>query len=387
MFEKYPNIKVFLVGGAVRDSLMGRTVKDHDFVVVHATSEQMVEAGFQQVGADFPVFLDSRGREFALARQERKVGSGYHGFEVDFNPSVTLKDDLYRRDLTINTLAQEVVDWDSNGDPILSQTIIDYFGGMDDLHCQELRHVSDAFAEDPLRVLRVARFRARYNFTIAEETVQLMVDIVNQGEMEKLTAERVWLEMEKAMGEPYIFDFFKTLDNVGVIDRLMPELKNVIFLKNQIEELCFGEETDQATKVASIVSSIFEDEQKVVGFWTRMKAPNHIIKNARVFWILSHSMRYGVTAKEAFEMLKKVDVLRQPDLVKENMSLLVYLMEYSFVASYVSKMINAVRAITSVRFEHLTTEEQSLKGPEIGKAMDRLRLEQIENIFNDDYVW
>ncbi len=185
-------MKIYLVGGAVRDALLGLPVKDRDWVVVGSTPQEMLDAGYQQVGRDFPVFLHPQTHEeYALARTERKSGSGYTGFTCYAAPDVTLEDDLKRRDLTINALAQ-----DDNGE------IIDPYNGLGDLQNRLLRHVSPAFGEDPLRVLRVARFAARYahlGFRIADETLTLMREMTHAGELEHLTPERVWKETESAL--------------------------------------------------------------------------------------------------------------------------------------------------------------------------------------------
>ncbi|WP_321324948.1 multifunctional CCA addition/repair protein [Thiomicrorhabdus sp.] len=210
-------MKIYLVGGAVRDALLGGKAYDHDWVVVGATPQEMLAQGFQQVGKDFPVFLHPQTKEeYALARTERKVGVGYHGFEVFSDPSVTLQDDLIRRDLTINAMAQ-----DDEGN------IIDPYGGLEDLKNRILRHVSDAFAEDPLRVLRVARFAAKlapYGFTLAEETKQLMTQMNASGELADLTPERVWQEVTKALNTEKPSVFFEVLDQVGAVEELFPEL-------------------------------------------------------------------------------------------------------------------------------------------------------------------
>ncbi len=185
-------MKTYLVGGAVRDAMLGIPVYDHDWVVVGATPADMLAQGFDQVGKDFPVFLHPKTKEeYALARMERKVGQGYHGFEMSYDPTVTLDEDLIRRDLTINAMAQ-----DSDG------TIIDPYGGQKDLEDKVLRHVSDAFEEDPLRVLRVARFAAKlapFGFTLAPETSELMQRMSASGELSALTPERVWQEVVKAL--------------------------------------------------------------------------------------------------------------------------------------------------------------------------------------------
>ncbi|CAN8142326.1 fused CCA tRNA nucleotidyltransferase/phosphohydrolase [uncultured Thiomicrorhabdus sp.] len=210
-------MQIYLVGGAVRDALLDIAVYDRDWVVVGATPQQMLDDGYQQVGKDFPVFLhpDSK-EEYALARTERKQGSGYHGFEVFAEPSVTLEDDLIRRDLTINAMAQA-----EDG------TIIDPYGGQQDLQNRVLRHVSDAFSEDPLRVLRVARFAAKlapFGFTLAQETKILMAQMVASGELAELTPERVWQEVVKVLNSAEPSRFFEVLDEVGATEVLFPEL-------------------------------------------------------------------------------------------------------------------------------------------------------------------
>jgi tRNA nucleotidyltransferase (CCA-adding enzyme) len=211
-------MKVYIVGGYVRDRLMGRPGVDHDFVVVGATHEDMVEAGFKQVGADFPVYLHPvSGDEYALARTEQKDGIGYHGFKVFSDPSVTLEEDLERRDLTINAMAREVIGWDEDGFAKLSDEIIDPFGGQADLAQGILRHVSDAFGDDPVRALRVARFRARYGFNIHPTTFELMWQMRDRGELDNLTRERVWLELSKAMMERQPQLFFDVLRDIGAL--------------------------------------------------------------------------------------------------------------------------------------------------------------------------
>tara|TARA_R110002050_G_scaffold181603_2_gene315062 strand:- start:198 stop:1430 length:1233 start_codon:yes stop_codon:yes gene_type:complete len=210
-------MKIYLVGGAVRDTLLKQTVVDKDYVVVGSSIDEMLAQGYQQVGKDFPVFLHPKTQqEYALARTERKTGNGYQGFSCDANKDVTLADDLLRRDLTINAIAQ-----DSEG------KLYDPYHGIDDIHAKVLRHVSDAFIEDPLRVLRVARFAARFHhlgFTIAAETLQLMTDIANSGELEHLTPERVWQECDKALSSQSPQIFFAVLKQCQALTVLFPEI-------------------------------------------------------------------------------------------------------------------------------------------------------------------
>ena len=204
-------MKSYIVGGAVRDELLGLPVKDRDWVVVGATPEEMVAAGFKPVGKDFPVFLHPVTKEeYALARTERKSGRGYKGFTVHAAPDVTLEDDLRRRDLTINAIAK-----DENG------KLIDPFGGQEDLRQGVLRHVSDAFAEDPVRILRVARFAARFNFLVHKTTAALIRRMVASGETDYLVPERVWQEFAKGLLEAYPARMFEVLKSGGL--KLFPE--------------------------------------------------------------------------------------------------------------------------------------------------------------------
>lgn len=210
-------LQVYRVGGAVRDALLGWSVKDTDWVVVGATEGDMQRRGFRAVGRDFPVFLHPQSQEeFALARTERKSGHGYTGFIVHASPDVTLEEDLARRDLTINAMAESA-----------DGQLVDPFGGQADLEMRLLRHVSQAFVEDPLRVLRTARFLARYamlGFTIAPDTMTLMTQLSTSGELGHLVSERVWVETEKALAEPTPGVYFRTLEECGALAVLMPEL-------------------------------------------------------------------------------------------------------------------------------------------------------------------
>ena len=210
-------MQVYLVGGAVRDALLGMPVKERDWVVVGGTREELLRLGFREVGRDFPVFLHPVSQEeYALARRERKVAPGYRGFSVEFGPEVTLEEDLARRDLTINAMAQSV-----------DGTLIDPYGGRRDLEARLLKHVSEAFIEDPVRVLRTARFAARFapqGFTVAPETLALMRSIVLRHELDALVAERVWQESEKALRERRASVFFEVLRDCGALERIYPEI-------------------------------------------------------------------------------------------------------------------------------------------------------------------
>ncbi|MDR6155200.1 tRNA nucleotidyltransferase (CCA-adding enzyme) [Acidovorax delafieldii] len=211
-------MQIYMVGGAVRDKLLGRPVNDHDWVVVGASPEQMLAQGYLPVGRDFPVFLHPETREeYALARTERKSGRGYRGFVVQSSPDVTLEEDLSRRDLTINSIASST---DESG----ATRLFDPYHGEKDLRARVLRHVTDAFREDPVRILRVARFAARFtDFTVAPETMQLMREMVEHGEVNHLVPERVWQELERGLMEEKPSRMFEVLRECGALQVLLPE--------------------------------------------------------------------------------------------------------------------------------------------------------------------
>lgn len=266
-------MEIYLVGGAVRDKLLNLEVKDHDWVVVGSTPEHFLSKGYEQVGADFPVFLHPENKdEYALARKERKVGVGYNGFETVFDTSVTLEEDLFRRDLTINAMAMDSED-----------KVIDPYNGLQDLKDKKLKHVSKYFAEDPLRVLRVARFMSRYHklgFTVHEETMDLMKEIVNSGELQHLTAERVFKELdEKVFKEPNPEQFFYTLRDCGALKQVFPEIDRlfgVIQPPKHHPEIDVGIHTMLVLEQAKKVSN----------------------NNAVMYAALTHDLGKGITPKD-----------------------------------------------------------------------------------------
>lgn len=265
-------MKTYLVGGAVRDKLLGLPVKDNDWVVTGATPEEMLKHNFTPVGKDFPVFLHPKTHEeYALARTERKTAAGYHGFQFHADSEVTLEDDVKRRDLTINALAE-----DNDG------KIIDYVGGQADLEKRLLRHVSPAFAEDPVRILRIARFAARFSplgFTVADETMVLIREMVKQGEVDALVAERVWQETVRALAEPSPDVFIGVLRECGALKILFPEIDRLFGVPQPEEhhpEIDTGVHTLMVLQQACLLSN-----EPVVRFAA-----------------LTHDLGKGTTAKE-----------------------------------------------------------------------------------------
>ncbi len=333
-------MQVYLVGGAVRDRLLGRKVSERDWVVVGATPAELERAGYIPVGRDFPVFLHPKTKEeHALARLERKVGPGYRGFTTEFSPGVTLEDDLRRRDLTINAMAE-----DDAGH------VIDPYGGQRDLDARLLRHVSEAFAEDPVRILRVARFAARYaslGFRVAEETLALMKRMVADGEAAALVAERVWAETEKALGEPRPDVFIQVLRDCGALAVIYPEI-DALFGVPQPEKwhpeidtgihqllalreavrlgggvaVCFAvlmHDLGKALTPAQILPSHHGHEDGGVApvetLCERLRVPNHLRELAVI------TTRYHTHVHRAFELrpdtlvktLESCDALRRPE--------------------------------------------------------------------------
>lgn len=251
-------MRTYLVGGAVRDALLGLPPGDRDFVVVGATPEAMIEAGFRAVGRDFPVFLHPQtGEEYALARTERKSGRGYRGFVVHADPSVTLEDDLRRRDFTINAIAQ-----DEHG------ALVDPFGGARDLQARVLRHVSEAFVEDPLRVLRAARFMARLaplGFSVAPETMALMRQMAASGELAELTPERVWQELRRALASARPSAFLRTLHDCGALGAVLPEVEALYGVPQRPE---YHPEVDTGVHVEMVcdMAALLAPGDDVIGF-------------------------------------------------------------------------------------------------------------------------
>ncbi len=243
-------MKTYLVGGAVRDKLLGLTIKDRDWVVTGASPDEMTALGYSSVGKDFPVFLHPKTKEeYALARTERKTSAGYHGFQFDTDITVTLEEDVQRRDLTINALAE-----DDDG------KVIDFVGGKADLEKRLLRHVSPAFAEDPVRILRIARFASRFanlGFKVAPETMTLMRQMVEGGEVDALVAERVWQEMSRALAEPSPEIFIEVLRECGALKILFPEIDRLFGVPQPVEhhpEIDTGVHTMLVLQQACILS-------------------------------------------------------------------------------------------------------------------------------------
>ncbi len=306
-------MKVYLVGGAVRDQIMGLTVKDRDYVVVGSTSEEMVKLGYKPVGKDFPVFLHPKTHyEYALARTERKVSKGYKGFKVYASKEVTLEEDLERRDLTINAIAK-----DKRGQ------FIDPFNGIDDIRNKILRHVSSAFVEDPIRVFRIARFSARfYQFKIHPTTQTILKKIVKNKEIEAVASERVWHEISVGLLEKKSHFMFDVLHQCGALQVLIPEInyvKNKNYIKRSLE---YGNKFKYSLdiKAAIFFMHVYTSKTSVkdiAKIYTRLSVPNSVRK-------LTEKLADNMTDLKEFKKLKprqildliyKMDLFRNPDML------------------------------------------------------------------------
>ena len=302
-------MQIYLVGGAVRDQLLNREIIEKDWVVVGATPEQMLTAGYTQVGKDFPVFLHPETKdEHALARTERKTGQGYTGFTVHAAPDVTLEEDLIRRDLTINAMAQ-----DADGQ------IVDPFNGQADLNNRLLRHVSQAFVEDPLRVLRVARFAARYDylgFSVAEETLSLMRTLSESGELSALTPERVWKELSRALLEASPWVFADVLDACGALKVLLPPID----AKQSSQSLKALSEPDLEQRYCALTQGLSKED--VAHCNAKLKAPNTSAQLALLHAEFRESIAgfSSLSPEQVLQVLDKTDAWRKPDRFKQLLS-------------------------------------------------------------------
>ena len=402
-------MQVYLVGGAVRDHLLGHPYHEKDYVVVGATPEQLLAQGFQPVGKDFPVFLHPETKdEYALARTERKSGHGYHGFEFHTDPSVTLEQDLIRRDLTINAMAM-----DNDGN------VYDPYGGQQDLCNKVLRHVSDAFVEDPLRVLRIARFAARYHalgFVVAPETLLLMQELAESGELDALTPERVWKETSRALMEAHADVYFETLRTCGALKVLFPELDALFGIPQRPEyhpEIDCGVHTMMSLQQACRANYSLDVRFAVLlhdlgkALTPADELPRHIMheeRGIRPVTEVCDRLRVPTNTKQLalavckehlkchqalslkpgtlWRLLQRLDVLRRPERVEAFVQacecdsrgrLGLEDREYP-QSAYILKVMDVVR---NIKAQDLPAD---IKGPDIGEMLIERRIKAIEQL-------
>ena len=402
-------MQVYLVGGAVRDHLLGHPYHEKDYVVVGATPEQLLAQGFQPVGKDFPVFLHPETKdEYALARTERKSGHGYHGFEFHTDPSVTLEEDLIRRDLTINAMAM-----DSDGN------VYDPYGGQQDLCNKVLRHVSNAFVEDPLRVLRIARFAARYHalgFVVAPETLLLMQELAESGELDALTPERVWKETSRALMEAHADVYFETLRACGALKVLFPELDALFGIPQRPEyhpEIDSGVHTMMSLQQACRANYSLDVRFAVLlhdlgkALTPADELPRHIMheeRGIRPVTEVCERLRVPTNTKQLalavckehlkchqalslkpgtlWRLLQRLDVLRRPERVEAFVQACecdsrgrLGLEDRDYPqASYI---LEAIQVVRSIKAQDLPADVQ---GPDIGEMLIERRIKAIEQL-------
>ena len=402
-------MQVYLVGGAVRDHLLGHPYHEKDYVVVGATPEQLLAQGYQPVGKDFPVFLHPETKdEYALARTERKSGHGYHGFEFHTDPSVTLEQDLIRRDLTINAMAM-----DNDGN------VYDPYGGQQDLCNKVLRHVSDAFVEDPLRVLRIARFAARYHalgFVVAPETLLLMQELAESGELDALTPERVWKETSRALMEAHADVYFETLRACGALKVLFPELDALFGIPQRPEyhpEIDCGVHTMMSLQQACRANYSLDVRFAVLlhdlgkALTPADELPRHIMheeRGIRPVTEVCDRLRVPTNTKQLalavckehlkchqalslkpgtlWRLLQRLDVLRRPERVEAFVQACecdsrgrLGLEDRDYPqASYI---LEAIQVVRSIKAQDLPADVQ---GPDIGEMLIERRIKAIEQL-------
>jgi tRNA nucleotidyltransferase (CCA-adding enzyme) len=348
-------VKAYIVGGAVRDELLGLPLKDRDHVVVGATPEEMVRQGYRPVGKDFPVFLHpGTQEEYALARTERKSGRGYKGFTVHAAPDVTLEEDLRRRDLTINAMAKA-----EDG------SLIDPFHGKQDLEEGVLRHVSEAFAEDPVRILRLARFAARFGFKVHEKTMQLMREMVASGETDHLVPERVWQEFSKGLAEKHPERMFEVLEACGFLKKFLPELT---IEKKHLQKAA---EAKAPLPVRFALLAWPLKEAEVEALCERLRAPN----DARDLALLGCRNRErlrgapGASPAALLELLKAADAFRRSERFAE-------LLQVAHLAENLEteRVERALRAASAIDAGEIAKTARSGKIPQL---IDEARLKAI----------
>ncbi len=385
-------MKIYLVGGAVRDALLGREITERDFVVVGASPDELLAKGFKPVGNDFPVFLHPQTHEeYALARTERKTAKGYGGFECFADSTVTLEQDLMRRDLTINAMAQE---WQESKNGDASKKIIDPFHGQDDLQAKILRHVSLAFAEDPVRILRVARFSSRFpDFVVAPDTNQLMQKMVADGEVDALVPERVWKEFSRALTEAEPSRFFEVLTACGALPILFPEFSQSLsstqhscleYLKrslgNEISDSAHTQSSDNRDKALLRFGalSLGLEVAAINSLCQRLRPPTPfselaflVSKNLTAFQTLNIK-----DSIEIIHFLENLDSYRRPsrliDFCRVAQLTLVDSTQDKRIAEVLKESFELTKVIDAVPF--ITN---GLRGDEIGKAIHEARVEKL----------
>lgn len=364
-------MKTYLVGGAVRDALLQLPVGERDWVVVGATPDEMIARHFKPVGRDFPVFLHpDTGEEYALARLERKVAPGYHGFVTEFAPSVTLEEDLKRRDLTINAMAQ-----DEQGH------IIDPYGGREDLSRRILRHVSTAFVEDPVRILRVARFLSRFaplGFQVAPDTLALMQQMIDAGEADALVPERIWRELERLLMATTPAAGVRLLQDCGAWRRMLPELETGCFKETTLTALQTAVTAGAPCQVRFAVLLNELSASEIERCCERWRVPTDYRELAVLLKRLQKACtELGPNAEHYLNFIESADAFRRPERFADLLTAIKALEQNSRGVNLLTERLQ--HALDKVRPVKLTRDEmQGLAGPALGEALRAKRLHALQ---------
>ena len=377
-------MKVYAVGGAIRDTLMGLPVNDVDYVVVGSSVEEMVAQGFRPVGKDFPVFLHPETQaEYALARTERKTGKGYKGFHFYADPTVSLEEDLERRDLTINAMAQEV-----GPDGKWIGPIIDPYNGQEDLAAKVFRHVSDAFAEDPLRLLRIARFAARFpEFSVADETLFALKAIVQSGELSALSAERIWQELARGLVAHKPMHMFQVLLNTGAANTILPSTLSALLVEEPFREALIksleiaGNSLDErcAIVLMDLPASEIRSWADTIRMPIEVRDFSEIFSDLRV--LINQYPDGSYQAADVLAWFNRADLWRKPDRVQMLLNLAQKL------GLPVSALILAMRKAQSLNTADIIAgveAQDRSNGERIGGAFESARLAAITAAINLD---
>lgn len=362
-------VKIYLVGGAIRDELLGLTVTERDWVVIGATPKLLEGLGYKPVGKDFPVFLHPlTNEEYALARTERKVAKGYKGFKFYYAPDVTLQQDLMRRDLTINAMARSE-----------EGQLFDPFSGQQDLKARWLRHVSPAFAEDPVRILRVARFASKLpDFKVHSETNLLMQTLVNNGEVDALVAERVWQEFEKSFAQPQPVRLIEVLNDCGALEKLMPHIKNnTPAIKALIKAT--AKTKDPIIRFCALMHT--STPKELTAYCKRYRVPNQFAEPAAL--VCNYLEKYQIlnikNADGILSLLKSLDTIRRP-------SRLIQFLQICDICcndSHLQKSIVLQQALDHIkRINTQPLQQQQLVGKQFANALHELQLKKVEEVIN-----
>ena len=387
-------MQVYLVGGAVRDALLDLPVFDKDFVVVGADFKEMQSLGFTQVGTDFPVFLHPTSHhEYALARIERKNGTGYQGFATE-TKGVTLADDLLRRDLTINALAMEV-----NGlfdDTPKTGEVIDYYGGIDDLKNKTLRHISPAFCEDPLRILRTVRFLARYankGFKIANETIALMQTMAKAGELSHLSRERLWTESVKAMENGTGHYYWQALKELDILPYFLPELDSCwqddTAFNKTIADLKTAQKCPVAVQFAILCSGYLNDENQsqtlIKQIANQLNAPKYPVQIANLLTEFDAIFDHKPDAGKMLRLLEKTKAHQGNLQTLHDILTAIFVVNSNTTIDKNTADALLDKAILIYKNTNINNINQNLTGKEIGLALNQLRIQKIQKLIDDTF--